>query len=67
MTDAPAPSVARPADPTTAARHALFDTLILLPVLIWYILDATQVAVVVLIIIVTLLRQHNPKPRADAP
>ena len=44
-----------------AARHALLDTLVLLPVLIWYILDATQVAVVVLIMIVTLLRQHDPK------
>ena len=44
-----------------AARHALLDTLILLPVLTWYILDATQVAVVVLIIILTLLRQHNPR------
>ena len=44
-----------------AARHALLDTLVLLPVLTWYILDATQVAVVMLIIILTLLRQHDPK------
>ena len=58
---APAAGAARPAEPVVAARHALLDTLVLLPVLAWYILDATQVAVVVLIVIVTLLRQHDPK------
>ena len=57
----PAAIAARPAEPAVAARHALFDTLILLPVLTWYILDATQVAVVVLIIIVTLLRQLDSR------
>ena len=56
-----APSASLPAEPVMAARHALLDTLVLLPVLTWYILDATQVAVVVLIVIVTLLRQHDPK------
>ena len=39
----------------------MLDTLVLLPVLTWYILDATQVAIVVLIVIVTLLRQHEPE------
>ena len=58
---APAPKAALTTDPATAARHALLDTLVLLPVLTWYILDATQVAVVVLIVIVTLLRQLDPK------
>ena len=50
----------RPSRPRPRATRFL-DTLVLLPVLTWYILDATQVAVVVLIIIVTLLRQHDPK------
>ena len=58
---APAASPAPPTEPAAAARHALLETLVLLPLLIWYILDATQVAVVVLIVIVTLLRQHNPE------
>ena len=62
MADAePAAGATCPAERAMAARHALLDTLILLPVLTWYILDATQVAVVVLIIILTLLRQHNPR------
>ena len=50
-----------PAAPLTAARDALLNTLVLLPVLIWFILDATEVAVVVLIVIVTLLRQLDPQ------
>jgi len=45
--------------PAVAARQALINTLILLPVLTWYILEASQVAVVVLIVIVTLLRQTD--------
>ena len=53
----PAPGARPPAAPTMAARHALIDTLVLLPVLTWFILDATAIAVVVLIVIVTLLRQ----------
>jgi hypothetical protein len=57
----PVAGTPRPAEPAAAARRALLDTLVLLPILAWYILDATQVAVVALIIIVTLLRQHNPK------
>lgn len=47
------------AESTVAARHALLDTLVLLPALTWFILDASTVAVVVLIVIVTLLRQHD--------
>ena len=43
--------------PEAAARDALLDTLILLPLLSWFILDATEAAIVVLIVIVTLLRQ----------
>jgi hypothetical protein len=58
---APAAGAPGPAELPTAARHALLDTLVLLPILTWYILDATQVAVVVLIVIVTLLRQHDPE------
>lgn len=61
VTDTAAAASTLPAEPATAARHALLDTLVLLPVLAWYILDATQVAVVVMIIIVTLLRQHDPQ------
>jgi hypothetical protein len=56
----PAASATPPAEPTIAARHAFLDTLVLFPVLTWFILDATEVAVVVLIVIVTLLRQHEP-------
>lgn len=48
-----------PADPLPALRDALLDTAVLLPVLTWFILDASEVAVVVLIVIVTLLRQRN--------
>lgn len=55
----PARGAAPPAAPATAARQAAVDTLVLLPVLTWFILDATQIAVVVLIVIVTLLRQHD--------
>jgi hypothetical protein len=57
----PAANSTRPAEPTTASRRALLDTLVLFPVLAWFILDATEVAVVVLIVIVTLLRQHDPR------
>jgi hypothetical protein len=56
-----APGAVRPLDPAAASRHALLDTVILLPLLVWYILDATQVAVVVLIVIVTVLREQNPQ------
>lgn len=57
---APATGPAPGAEPATAARHALHDTLVILPLLAWFILDATEVAVVVLIVIVTLLRQVDP-------
>ena len=50
-----------PAEPASAARNALLDTAVLLPVLAWFILDATQVAIVVLITIVTLLRFPRPQ------
>ena len=55
------PSRLSPDRPEAAARHALLDTLVLLPALTWFILDATQVAVVVLIVIVTLLRQTDQR------
>ena len=59
-TDAgPAASATNPAEPAVAARYALLETVILLPVLTWDILDARQVAVVVLIVILTLLRQPD--------
>lgn len=48
-----------PEQPVAAAHHALLDTLVLLPVLAWFILDASQVAVVVLIVILTVLRQTD--------
>jgi hypothetical protein len=56
----PAPGARPPIAPTMAARHALIDTLVLLPVLTWFILDATEIAIVVLIVIVTVLRQTDP-------
>lgn len=55
----PAATAKHVSEPAMAARQALLDTLVLLPALAWFILDATQVAVVMLIIIVTLLRQHD--------
>jgi hypothetical protein len=42
--------------PSAAATLALLKTLILMPVLAWFVLDASQTAIVVLIMIVTLLR-----------
>jgi hypothetical protein len=44
----------------TAARDALLNTVIVMPVLILFVLDATELAVVALIVIVTLLRQYDP-------
>src|SRR3546814_20739010 len=55
----PAAGVRPPVTPEMAARQAAIDTLVLLPVLSSVILDATQIAVVVLIIVVTVLRQHD--------
>ncbi|CAN5289757.1 hypothetical protein BH10PSE6_BH10PSE6_01180 [soil metagenome] len=58
--DAATPTIGTlPDQPVVAARLALLDTLVLLPVLTWFILDASQLAVVVLIVIVTLLRQTD--------
>ena len=44
-----------------AARAALLNTIILLPILTGFVLVATELAVVVLIVIVNLLRQHDPQ------
>jgi hypothetical protein len=44
----------------TAAWTALRNTLIVMPVLIWYLSDDTQVAVVMLVVIVTVIRQYDP-------
>lgn len=61
LSDGPASaSAARPAQPPgTASLNALLDTLVLAPALAWFILDATEIAVVALIIIVTLLRMRD--------
>lgn len=61
-TDIAAPASGKPGriDRIAAARAALLNTLVLLPVLIGFVLVATELAVVVLIVIVTLLRQHDP-------
>ena len=45
--------------PVAAARYALLDTLVLMPLLTWFILNATEAAIVVLIVVVTLLRQTD--------
>lgn len=47
--------------PREAARDALLNTLVLLPVLFGFLLVEMELAVVVLIVIVNLLRQHNPQ------
>jgi len=44
-------------EPAAAAHYALLDTLVLMPLLTWFILNATEAAIVVLIVVVTLLRQ----------
>lgn len=44
----------------TAMRQALVTSLILMPMLVWYLLDASQVAVVLLIVLLTVLRLHEP-------
>jgi hypothetical protein len=46
-------------EPVVAARYALLDTLVLIPLLAWFILNATEAAIVVLIVVVTLLRQTD--------
>ena len=57
---AAAPATANSLDkPVAAARYALLDTLVLIPLLAWFILNATEAAIVVLIVIVTLLRQTD--------
>lgn len=59
--EAPAVSAQEPDSPNTAAALALLKTLILMPVLAWFILDASQTAIVVLIMIVTILRLVDPQ------
>lgn len=57
---APPPATATSSyEPLVAARYALLDTLILMPLLIWFIVNATEAAIVVLIVVVTLLRQTD--------
>jgi len=46
-------------EPLAAARYALLDTIVLMPLLIFFILNATEAAIVVLIVVVTLLRQTD--------
>ncbi len=58
------PAGAAALEPAEAARAALRNTLVIMPILTWYVLDATQVAVVVLITMVTLLRQIDPRQGA---
>ena len=53
-------------EPRFAAWRALLDTLVLFPLLAWYVLDASTVSVVVLITIVSLLRQHDPQQGLQA-
>lgn len=58
-----------PAEHRAAARQALLDTLVLLPVIIWFLLDATEtvdMAIVMLIVVVTLLRQADPRKSQSA-
>jgi hypothetical protein len=57
--DGPRSQAAAAAAPEIAARGALLDTLVLLPLLAWFVLDATELAVVVLIVAVTILRQRD--------
>jgi hypothetical protein len=64
---APADSEKTPIDtllkvesPNAAAKLALLKTLILMPVLTWFVLDASQTATVVLIMILTILRLVDP-------
>jgi hypothetical protein len=54
-------SAANAPGPLGAAREALLNTLVLLPVLTEFVLVASELAVVVLIVIVNLLRQHDPR------
>ena len=57
----PQAGAAAPLEPVAAASAALRNTLVVMPILAWFVLDASQVAVVVLITIVTVLRQHDPR------
>ena len=60
MAGAATPAAATSLDePVAAARYALLDTIVLMPLLIFFILNATEAAIVVLIVVVTLLRQTD--------
>jgi hypothetical protein len=52
---------AAPPTEAIAGRHALLDTLVVLPILVWFILDASQLAVVILVTILTILRNVRPE------
>jgi hypothetical protein len=54
----PAPP-ARRADHPDALRFAVRNTLILAPMLAWYLLDASQVALVLLVTILMVIRQYD--------
>lgn len=49
------------AGPADAAALALVKTLILMPILAWFVVDASQTAIVVLIMIITVLRIADPE------
>lgn len=59
--EAPAVPAQEAQAPNATAMLALWKTLILMPVLAWFVLDASQTSIVVLIMIVTLLRLADPK------
>lgn len=44
-----------------AAALALLKTLILMPILTWFVLDASQTAIVALVMIITILRLADPR------
>lgn len=59
--ETPADAVQETQVANVAAALALLKTLILMPVLAWFVLDASQTSIVVLIMIVTLLRLVDPR------
>jgi Protein of unknown function (DUF2955) len=58
---APQTRALAPLAPAVAGRAALRNTLIIMPMLTWYVLDVAQIAVVSLITMVTILRQDDPR------
>ena len=60
----PVPLAKIPPEPGTAERQALLHTLVLLPAIVWFLLDASKtvdMAIVMLIVVVTLLRQTDAR------